>query len=343
MKLDIARRPVLFRAAILAVLSFLFVFALETSARASPRWTPSPEDTLADGDIDAEDAAARNVVSIVSSPTGGRTVAGSPAGSTWLSLVGFTRRTYDDRREIGGFLVLGLPLDRFARGSTRVASLPAADAADPRPELVRVTSASPTEIPVTPTVTSRLARACVAAAWRAAGLGPDDARLEAIASRARWSAILPEARLRAVRFEDAQLSFDTGKETSRLRDSSGAKIGFEARLTWRLDRLIYADDEPSFERMRIEHRDARARVAAKVLDALFHWQRATLDLRTLPPSQQGTRDEADVVLRVVEAEAALDVLTNGWFGAHVQHLQKRSGFGGSAAPANRDEAEPGDL
>jgi hypothetical protein len=342
MKPDIARRPVLSRTAILAVVSLLFAFALETSARASPRWAPSHEDALADGDIDAEDVAARSVFSIVSSPAGGRTALGSPAGSTWLSLVGFTRRTYGDHREVGGLLVLGIPLDHFARGSTRVTSLPAARSADPRPGLVRISSAGPTEIPFTPTLTPRLARACVAAAWRAAGLGPDDARLEAIASRARWSAVLPEARLRAVRFEDARLSFDTGTETSRLRDSAGANIGFEARLTWRLDRLIFADDEPSFERMRIEHRDARARVAAKVLDALFHWQRATLDLRTLPPSQQKTRDEADVVLRVVEAEAALDVLTNGWFGAHVQHLQ-RSGLGNSAAPANRDEAEAGHL
>jgi hypothetical protein len=109
---------------------------------------------------------------------------------------------------------------------------------------------------------------------------------------------------------------DTGTDTSKLRDSAGANVGFEARLTWRFDRLIYADDEPQFERIRLEQRDARARVGAKVLEALFHWQRAVLDLRTLPPAQQGTRDEADVRLRLMEAEAALDVLTNGWFTAH---------------------------
>ncbi len=354
MKLGIAPRPAPRRTAFLAVLSFLLACTLAPRAWAAPRWASSPEDALADGDVDAEDVAARSVLPILSSPTGGRAVLGSPRGSAWLSLVGFTRRTYDDRREVGGFLVLGLPLERFARGSNRVSSLPPplparSDAS--RPEIVHVGServaleASSTEVPFQSMVTPRLARACVAAAWRAAGLAPDNARLESIASRARWSAILPEARLRAVRYEDARLSLDTGTQTSRLRDSSGANIGLEARLTWRLDRLVYADDEPSFERMRIEHRDARARVAAKVLDALFHWQRAVLDLQTLPPSQQGTRDEADVVLRVAEAEAALDVLTNGWFGAHVRRQPaRRIGLGGSAgAPPNRDEADDGDL
>src|SRR5690606_7277819 len=119
-----------------AVLSFLFsASTLESSAQAAPRWAPSQEDALADGDIDPEDVAARSVFSTVSSPTGGRTVLGSPAGSTWLSLVGFTRRTHDDRREIGGFFVLGLPLDRFARANTRVTTLPATRAADSSPEI----------------------------------------------------------------------------------------------------------------------------------------------------------------------------------------------------------------
>jgi hypothetical protein len=173
-----------------------------------------------------------------------------------------------------------------------------------------------TETAIELALTPRLARACVDAAWRAAGFSGDEAALDAIISRAHWSAALPEARLRAVRYDDALLSLDTGTDTSRLRDSAGANLGLEARLTWRLDRLVYSEDEPAFERIRLEHRDARGRLATKVLEALFHWQRAMLDLRTLPPAQVGTRDEADVVLRIMEAEAALDVLTDGWFAAH---------------------------
>ncbi len=309
MKLGLAR---------VMVLVVLSVLVWAGAARASPPRASAAnarEDALADGDVDADDIA-----STLLSGSGGRDVVGAARGSIWVSLLGFSRRTLDERQETGGFVLVGLPLDRIARASTRARSLPRAE---DHLDLVTVADApargaEPFEIALTP----RVARACVTAAWRAAGLGADDARLDAIVSRARWSAVLPEARLRAVRFEDARLSLDTSTDTSRLRDSAGANVGFEARLTWRLDRLLYADDEPSFERIRLEQRDARTRVGARVLEALFHWQRAALDLRTLPPTQLGTRDEADVRLRLIEAEAALDVLTNGWFGTHRPQLAR---------------------
>jgi hypothetical protein len=301
---------------------FPFVF-LAATARASP----SQEEALADGEIDREDIASQRPFSPLSSlgSVGGRrTVVGAPRDSTWITLGGFTQQTFDARREVGAFVVLGVPFDRFARGSRATTFVGPTElpglVPGLVPRLVPVNATSPAapandagfDLALAP----RLARSCVDAAWRAAGFGADEAALDAIVSRAHWSAALPEARIRAVRFDDATLSLDTGTDTSRLRDSAGANIGLEARLTWRLDRLLYADDEPSFERIRLEHRDARGRIAGKVLEALFHWARAMLDLRTLPPSQLGTRDEADVVLRVMEAEAALDVLTDGWFAVH---------------------------
>jgi len=344
---------------LVAVASLLFLFA--RTAGASPRRSSislAQEDALADGDIDPEDIAANGALEALSGATSGRPVLGRPSGSAWVSLLGFSRRTLDDRHEIGGFIVLGLPLDRFARGGTRLTSPPSTSRVDDDGGIVRaglhqasLQNVSLTTQPFELVLTPRLARSCVAAAWRSAGLGSDEARLDAIASRARWSAVLPEARLRAVRFEDARLSLDTSTDTSKLRDSTGANVGFEARLTWRFDRLIYADDEPAFERIRLEHRDARARIGAKVLDALFHWQRAALDLRTLPPAQQGTRDEADVRLRLMEAEAALDVLTNGWFGIEAARREGREDArpgrapapGEYAAPIPLGQSTPGDL
>lgn len=280
-------------AALLTLLAVLLV--LPTLAHA----TPDLEDALRDGDIDGEDVAI---------PAGTRVAPRSDA-STWLSVVGFAREgTF--RSEVGGMLVLGIPFDGLARGSTRA-------------DFVRVGAPAATtaaaEGPFDLALSPRLARSCVSAAWRASGIGPDDSRLEGIVSRARWSALLPETRLRAIRYDNLTLasSLDPASNaTTYLRDTTGANLGLEARLTWRFDRLVYADDEPTLERIRLEHRDARARIAGKTLDALFHWQRALLDLKTLPPSQVGTRDEADIGLRVLEAEAALDVLTNGWFGAH---------------------------
>lgn len=275
-------------------LSLAFLLSLSMAperARASPR-TLAMDDALADGEVEPEDLVARATV--------GRAVEPLSAARkhAWVSLVGFAHRnTIAEREEVGGLVVVGLPLEKIARPTTTAAIRPVAIEGGE----------------TTLALTSRLARSCVSAAWRAAGIGPDDARLEAIVSRARWSALLPEARLRAVRFEDARLATDTGTDSTRWRDSAGANVGFEGRLTWRLDRVLYADDEPAFERIKLERHDARARIASRTLEALFHWQRAWIDLRSLPPLSKGTREEVDAALRVLEAEAALDVLTGGWF------------------------------
>ncbi|MCW5832391.1 MAG: hypothetical protein KIS78_08135 [Labilithrix sp.] len=298
MKLGLS--PAIPTSAVTLRLLLFFVFfvaallAQRTPAEGAPRRafaSTAHEDAVADGDLDQEDLDT-SPLSVLDGASSGRPVLGRPRGSTWVSLVGFSRQAFGgERQEIGGMLVVGLPLDRFARANTRMTTPPLAPALELAQASARedVSASEPTfELALTP----RLARSCVTAAWRAAGLGADDGRLDAIVSRARWSAALPEARLRAVRTDDARLSLDTttATDTSRLRDSTGANVGFEARLTWRFDRLIYADDEPAFERIRLEHRDARARIGAKVLEALFHWQRAALDLRA-PPAQQGTRDD----------------------------------------------------
>jgi hypothetical protein len=277
-------------------LLFLLLLSSPHRAAAAPR-SLATDDALADGEIDPEDLVARATV--------GRAVLPLPSSRrrTWLSLVGFAHRnTISQQEEVGGLVVVGLPLEKIVRPSTRAVTT----------AVTRAVAIEGGE--ATLALTSRLARSCVSAAWRAAGIGPDDARLESIVSRARWSAVLPEARLRAVRFEDARLSTDTGTDSARWRDSAGANVGFEGRLTWRLDRILYADDEPAFERMKLERHDARARIASRTLEALFHWQRAWIDLRSLSPLAKGTREEIDAALRVLEAESALDVLTGGWFG-----------------------------
>jgi hypothetical protein len=141
----------------------------------------------------------------------------------------------------------------------------------------------------------------------------DDAKIDAIVARAHLSAVLPETRLRAMRLVDEQGHTDTTPATDAVRyyDYGGASLWLEARLTWRLDRLLYSDDEPTLERVRLERIDARARIATKVIELLFQWQRAILDERDAPPD---AREALDSHLRAVEAELALDVLTGGWFG-----------------------------
>jgi hypothetical protein len=238
----------------------------------------------------------------------------APGGETWLTLGGFTRTSTDGPREIGGVVIVGLALDRMARQGAR-AGLGVATA----PSLAVASAGAVEEAPAG--ASPRLARAAVEAAWRAAGLGGVDARLDAIVSRARWSGLLPETRLRAIRFDDQRLYTETtAADAPRLRDSAGANLGLEARLTWRFDRLLYADDEPSFERMRLERHDARARIASRVLSVLFQWHRAQLELRYAAAASRearepSSRDEVEAALRLTEAAATLDVLTAGWFSA----------------------------
>jgi hypothetical protein len=297
---------VVVRAWALAVAVFLAL--APASARAAPPHAKPEEDAIADGDHDAYDLVGRATV-------GRAAVRSPPGGQAWLSLAGFTRSAAAGPSEIGGFVVVGLPLDRMGKLGTRAAmhegTVPALSLAS------ATTGAEGEAIGLTP----RAARATVEIAWRAAGLGVDDARLDAIMARARWSAALPETRLRAIRYDDERLYGDTTTDPTRSRDSTGARVGLEARLTWRFDRLLYGEDEPSFERMRMERHDARARIAGRVLEALFHWQRAWLEVRwaqaasrdAREPPGRPSRDEVEAALRVMEAEATLDVLTAGWF------------------------------
>jgi hypothetical protein len=158
-----------------------------------------------------------------------------------------------------------------------------------------------------------LARGAVRAALRTAGIEANDARIDAMIVRSRLSASLPEVRLRVMQvLQDGDRATSYVDEAGTLVDTSGTTTTLEARFTWRLDRLLFADDEPSLERLRLEREEARGRVGSRVLDLLFAWQRAIAEESA---SDVGSRAEADADLRRVQAEMALDVLTGGWFGA----------------------------
>jgi hypothetical protein len=222
---------------------------------------------------------------------------GGPRGKTWLTIGAFTR-AYEQlgQRDVGAMALVGIALDRIAarEGERSLVEVQAGDSVDPG-------HAAPARLPLSRDV----ARLAVTAAWRASGLGADDARLDSIVSRARWSALLPETRLRATRLLDDRTD---SAEPSSL--ATRQNLGLEARLTWRFDRLLYADEETSIERVRVDRSEARVRVATRVLTALALWQRAWVEGRRAPPE---STDAFDCALRASEAEATLDVLTAGWF------------------------------
>jgi hypothetical protein len=169
-------------------------------------------------------------------------------------------------------------------------------------------------------VTTEVARSCVRAAFRAVGLA-DDNRLESVAARARSSAALPELRLRAVRTlgEAGRVSLSED-DPSRYVASGAATNVLEARVTFRLDRLLFADEEITVERARLDRSEIRARVAARVLQALFEWQKA---YALLADPGLPSEDRFSAVLREAESSAILDMMTGGWFGAYRAALAAR--------------------
>ncbi|MBI5537186.1 MAG: hypothetical protein HY898_30980 [Deltaproteobacteria bacterium] len=229
-------------------------------------------------------------------------------GRAWVSLGSFYKRTVTGRSDLGVMLMLGWPLESTARvrpGRVRVqgavaeptAPAPAAQTA-PAPETASLR------------VTSKVARSCVQAAWRAHGWAADQ-DLDRMGNRARWSAALPEVRLRAARGWDESFRLTpTDSDPYRSQETSGASRWLEGRLIWRLDRVMFSDEEIPIERLRMQRADARSRVAGKVLSALFDWQKATLAVADPLLSSQ---EHINALLAQAEAEAVLDVLTAGWF------------------------------
>ncbi|APR86040.1 Hypothetical protein A7982_11389 [Minicystis rosea] len=254
----------------------------------------------------------------------------------WIAIdTSFVRRDPGDT-SFGAMLLLGLPLDRLFARDVRVSSIgdrpspadhgdpPRADpppALKPPPRAKPEPAPAPPKVPpVPPTATPPLripivvppeaARAAVEAALRKARLSDPDARLDAMASRARAAAALPELRLRVLRSVDqGQTLSPTEYDANRTTASGGSSFWMEARATWRLDRLVFAEEEVSFERMRHERAEARAKVTARVLKLLFEWQRA-LALADNPAASP--EENLAARLHALEAEAELDLLTDGW-------------------------------
>jgi hypothetical protein len=269
------------------------------------------EDQFVDGDIDEEDVNAMRL--------GAHTASADFHGGTYVSLVGFAKELISGRNDLGGMLIVGVAFDRIAAGpvhrvtDARPIPPPAPPPPPPPPPAPTTTTPAPAAKDPDP-IPPGLARECVSAALRSSGLGVDDGKLDDLVSRARTSAWLPETRMRAMRLwtDTNNVTTLASTDTANFYDAAGANLVFELRLTWRFDRLLYAGDEPTIERVRLERQDARTRVATRVLEVLFTWQRARVAAAEAPA---GSRELVEAHLRVAEAVATLDVLTGGWFSA----------------------------
>lgn len=237
------------------------------------------------------------------------------------------------RREFSAWIGLNLPweqlvLPRASVRPSRLADEEPADAAEaqPAPDPVEKPPAPPAPAESTKrregrsapagaspelVLNAALARETVKRALSAQGLDAADRRLVGLSGRSRWSAVLPELRLRAARGTDQSLRLTpTTEDPYRYTRDGGTDTVLEARLSWQLSKLIFAVPELAVERLRAQRAERRIQLTRQVLDALFAWQRA---LALAADDQAFEEDRHKAELDRLEAELRLNVLTGGWF------------------------------
>jgi hypothetical protein len=154
-------------------------------------------------------------------------------------------------------------------------------------------------------------QAAVRAALRAQRATEREARFDSLGARSRASAALPELRLGAGRSTDQTVRLTpTTDDPYRYTQAGGADLWLEARVSWQLDRLLFAREELSVERLRDAHYQAKWKRAQAVVDALFAWQKALLEARD---PERTPQEQLLAQLRAAHQAALVDTLTGGWF------------------------------
>ncbi|HEX2734413.1 MAG TPA: hypothetical protein VHM70_22545 [Polyangiaceae bacterium] len=140
-------------------------------------------------------------------------------------------------------------------------------------------------------------------------------RVSGLASRARNSAWLPELKFRAGRNSDQTLRLTpTTDDPDRWALTGGAGLRLEGEVRWQFDRLVFASEEVPLQRLRLVLELQQARRVEQTLDWVFRWQHGVM--RSLDVSLE-PEARLEGLLRAEQARAALDVLSEGWFSAHV--------------------------
>jgi hypothetical protein len=267
-------------------------------------------------------------------------------GSFWISLSA-EYRTGTLLREWGGFLAIGIPLDRFAEPrAPAVSAVPVAGAGlaenppkkeaapspAPEPPPAKNAPAAAPRAKIEPQLlllTPRLARGTVRRALASAGYFDARTRLGSLAGRSRSSAALPELRLRAMRTTGQTLRLTpTTDDPYRYSTAGASELAFEARLTWHLDRLVFSNEEVGIERLRSEWNQSEHKLIEHVLLQLALWQRSRVRAAD-EDSEPEVRETAE--LEAIGAAVELDVLTDGWFSQAI---------GESAGPGASEAGEP---
>ncbi len=266
------------------------------------------------------------------------------------------------RREYAGFVALALPLDgwaaprKLAQNAERAVPAEPVDAPEPAPDepetgkQPKASAPAPAQTrvaraaaPITPRAFIALVQSSVRRALESAGVDRKQRELSSLAGRARASATLPELKLRAARSNDEALRLaPTTEDPNRYTLAGGTDLLLEATATWKLDRLLFADEEVAIGRLALERDKAEAVLVQKILARLFAWRRALARSRAAELSPE---ERADAELDCWEAQAELDVLTGGWFSQRLLELGlapdlDSSGSPGAAAESPQTAPEP---
>ncbi len=215
------------------------------------------------------------------------------------------------------FFSLTVPLDRAARAAgpplmTDAAATETESAAKDTSQRAPRRSEGSAKRPL---LTREIVRQTVLRSLRASGRTEAMRRLGSLSSRARGSAALPEVMLRGDRTTDDTLRLTpTLDDPYRYTQAGGVRLSLGARLTWRLDRAIFASEELAVQRLRIQQSQVDATRIRRTLTALFAWHRAVL--RANDPGEL-PEDRAEARVAALEHAFLLDILTGGWFGEHV--------------------------
>lgn len=135
----------------------------------------------------------------------------------------------------------------------------------------------------------------------------DPARAREAQDRARLAGLLPQARMDVRRGQVLDLGALQSGTGDRTTWSTGDELAIAGSVTFHLDRLLFATEESSLLRERRALEERRLQIVTQVVHLYYERRRIQLE-RDL-----GGRVEIATEIRIIEAEALLDVFTGGAF------------------------------
>ncbi len=218
------------------------------------------------------------------------------------------------RTERAAWVTLQVPFDELARPRLAQSSVPLPkSSAVPAPALAEADTHSPVTFEQVHALAD-FSRQATVVALSVVGTAAQRRSLDAMASRARSSALLPELRLRALRNSDQALRWiPTTDDPYRITQADGTGLALEASAIFRLDRLLFARDELAVARLQLKAGAERIKLEARVLEAVLGLFRAR---EVACADDAGEPARAAQSLKVLELFVELDALTAGWFAEH---------------------------